>query len=609
MEAMLGALRHRGPDAEGIWSSRDGRVHFGHRRLAILDLEDGTQPMVAADGELSITFNGEIYNFTELRRTLEHRGHPFRSDHSDTEVLLHGYREWGDELPSHLNGMWAFIICDMVKGKLFASRDRFGKKPFYYCSSGGQFVFASELTALQRHPSCPMGFSSKALLKLFGYGYIPAPLTIVEGVQKLPAGHNLEFDFVSGAMQIRRYWRYNPQPEPPPSSEAELDEMACAFLETLDRAVQRRMVADVPVGIFLSGGIDSSTVAALAARSSATTPQTFTIGFEEASFDESAYAALAAQHIGCLHRSRTLGVENTLDLVPEVLGRLDEPFGDASIIPTSLLSRFARQHVTVALGGDGSDELLAGYDPFAALGKARLYRRCVPQPVHAALAALAARLPVSHRNMSFDFKLKRTLRGLNHRPACWLPVWMSPLSLQELEILFGVRIDLEELYSEAIALWDECADADLVTQTIQFYANLYLQDDILTKTDRASMLHGLEVRSPFLDIEVVDFIRRLDPSLLYRRGIRKYLLKRAVRNLLPSKLIDRPKKGFGVPIGTWFQQKKLQLDAGQLPTNLNRDFLLRAERMHRQGVADQRVALWTALAVERWNAAQSNFVA
>lgn len=602
LERMLGALKHRGPDAQGMWHSPGDDVHFGHRRLSILDLDGGAQPMTTRDGQLTITFNGEIYNFLELRRELESRGYIFSSDHSDTEVLLHGYSEWQDKLPSKLNGMWAFVIYDSKRRRLFASRDRFGKKPLYYFFRDGVFGFASELTALRFHPICPTSLHIAALQKFFAYGYIPAPLSMIAGVAKLPAAHHLVLDIAAQSIDVRRFWKYEIDASTESASQKKINSLAEEFSALLEIAVRDRMVADVPVGIFLSGGIDSSTVAALAAKSCQLPVKTFTIGFDEPSFDESKFAALAAQHIGSHHHVRMFSLEHARELIPEVLRRLDEPLGDASILPTSMLSAFAREQVKVALGGDGGDELLAGYDPFAALSKAALYQRLVPRPLHSAIALLASFLPVSHRNMSLDFKIKRTLRGLAYPPKLWLPTWMAPLTEHELAEFFNESIDLEEIYSEAIAVWDSSEQEDTVSKTIQFYVNLYLQDDILTKTDRASMMHGLEVRSPFLDIDVVNFVRRLHPSLLLRQGMRKYLLKRAVQHLLPSVLIHRHKKGFGIPIGQWFQKCQLNINPGAFRNtfHINTTSMLRMSDNHRLGLDDHRAALWNMLALEHW---------
>ncbi|MFO1517283.1 MAG: asparagine synthase (glutamine-hydrolyzing) [Lysobacterales bacterium] len=591
LHRMARALAHRGPDGDGFLEDAASRVHLAHRRLAILDIAGGHQPMRTPDGSLSVVFNGQIYNFAELRAELEMLGARFVSDHSDTEVLLHAWRHWGAGMVQRLNGMWAFALHDRERRLLFCSRDRFGKKPFFYFSGSDHFVFASELIALREHPRVPSALDELALRKYYAYGYVPAPRTFLAGVRKLPAGHNLTLDLASGSLRIERYWRYLPEPfeERPAGAEARWAE---ELLGRLDAAVARRLVADVPVGAFLSGGIDSSTVAALAMRHVGQDRlKTFSIAFDEASFDESAYAQIVARHIGAEHHVDTLGIARALEILPEVARRLDEPIADSSLLPTFLVSRFARRHVTVALGGDGADELLAGYDPFRALRYARAYERLVPRPLHRAISLLAARLPVSHRYMSFDFRLKRTLRGLDHAAPFWLPVWMAPVPPAQWQELFQAPVDCEEIFSEAIEAWDECPRDCPVERTIAFYVRTYLQDDILVKVDRASMMNSLEVRAPFLDADVVDFTRRLPADMKLRGGQTKYLLRRAVEQLLPAPVLTRSKQGFAVPVGRWFRDGAMppwRAPAG--PASAFRASRLAA---HRSGRADERLFLWS----------------
>jgi len=610
LRRMTDTLAQRGPDSAGYWTDPARGVHFGHRRLSILDHAGGHQPMVTADGDHIIVFNGEIYNFAELRTQLVARGHRFVSDHSDTEVLLHGYREWGSDLPNRCNGMWAFVIYDRAARRLFGSRDRFGKKPFFYTTQGGAFVFGSELSTLRAHPAVSTTLSRPALKKYFGYGYIPAPHTILENVFKLPGGHSFTLDLDDPALRprVEKYWDYVIEPfagsEIPADPEKTWGEELRARLDT---AVQRRLVADVPVGIFLSGGIDSSAITALASRHvPAGKLKTFSIGFEEASFDESAYARRVAELFKTDHHVETLSIAKAHALLPAIAQKLDEPMGDSSLLPTYLLSEFTRKHVKVALGGDAGDELFAGYDPFVALRRAELYAKFVPRPVHAAIRMLAARMPVSHRNMSFDFKLKRTLRGLSHPSRLWLPVWMASLGADELTELFEEPTDLEDVFSEAIAAWNGCAQDNVVDRTLQFYTKLYLQDDILVKVDRATMMHGLEARAPFLDFDFINFARRIPAAWKYRHGQTKYILKKSLEPVLPADVLYRKKKGFGVPIGAWFKDGALTVDsATPLPGNLSQTFTQAKLAEHRSGRADQRAFLWNAWLLQQWSARPS----
>ena len=595
LERMTRRIAHRGPDAEGFHS--EGELHLGHRRLSIVDLECGAQPMSTPDGSAWIVFNGEIYNHAELRKELQEKGRIFQTDHSDTEVLLHGYLEWGEALVDRLNGMWAFAIWDTAKRRLFVSRDRFGKKPLYWFYRNGTFGFGSELTALLEHPNCPHGMSKRAVQKLFAYALIPAPLSVVDGVNKLPAGHNL-FVEAGSEPRVKRYWRFQLEPDEALARKPE-GELAEELRELLDRAVARRLMADVPLGVFLSGGIDSTGVAALAARHVGTGMlRTFSVGFTEPSFDESEYATMAAKFLGTQHQLEVLDLDQACECLPEIFAKLDEPQGDNSLLPTWLLSRFTRKHVTVALGGDGGDELFAGYDTFPGLKQAELYSKVVPKPVHASLRALMGLLPVSHKNLSFDFKVKRGLRGVSYPAPAWNALWLGALEPREIEELLGERVSVEDLYSEAIETWDACAQKNLTDRTLQFYTEIYLQDGILAKVDRASMMHGLEARSPFLDIEVANFARRLPHSFKLRDGVTKYILKKALEPVIPAEIIYRKKKGFGTPVGAWF--KTGRITPPEAPGLTNSKFVQSKLRLHRDGKADERLFLWCQMTLGEW---------
>ncbi len=588
---MTDSIAHRGPDADGHWVDEKTGVHLGHRRLSIVDLAGGAQPMWTADSQVGVVFNGEIYNHTELRDRLKACGRVFQTDHSDTEVLLHAYREWGDHFVDELNGMWAFAIHDRDRNRLLLSRDRFGKKPLFWFHRNGTFAFASELTALCAHPACPTTVSTRSLQKFFAHALVPSPHTILEGVQQLPAGHNLTFDLRAATPIVARYWEYLLEPTEPNRSD---DQLADELLSLIDSAVQRRLMADVPLGVFLSGGVDSSLVTALATRHvPANQLRTFSIGFTEPSFDELPFANEVAQILGTDHLTETLDLDKALDFLPAIFAQLDQPQGDSSLLPTWLLSRFTRRHVTVALGGDGGDELFAGYDPFLALRKAELYAKAIPRPVHAAIRHLAAFLPTSHANVSLDFKIKRTLRGLTHPASLWNPVWLGALEPRDIAEFLDQPVDPEDLYSEAIAAWEAAASGDVVDRTLQFYTRLYLADGILAKVDRASMLNSLEVRAPLLDIEVANFARRLPNHYKLRGNTTKHLLKLAASRVLPSGIVHRKKKGFGSPIGAW-------LKTGRLAPTSTHPFVSARAAAHRAGQSDERLFLWCQYAFEQW---------
>jgi len=542
-------------------------------------------------------FNGEIYNHRELRAELQKRGHQFETDHSDTETILLGYREWGPKVVEHLNGMWAFVIYDALQSILFCSRDRFGEKPLYYSRTNGSFVFASELTSLTEHPAVPKNVSRRALRKYFGYGYIPSPLSILDGVSKLPAGSSLYVDLPSLNCRVERYWDLVIEPFETIPRNPE-DEWGQQLRELLDRAVQRRLLADVPVGVFLSGGIDSSAVTAFASRHvAAGRLKTFSVGFDEKSFDETKFAKCVSANFKTDHHVETLSVDRARELTEDCVKKLDEPMADSSLLPTSLVSGFARKQVTVALGGDGGDELFAGYDPFLALKRARFYHAVVPHPIHAAIKTLFDRFPVSHSNLALDFRIKRALRGLDYEPRFWLPTWMAPLDMRSLQELFSERIDIEDLYSEAIELWETCPQKNLVDRTLQFYTKLYLQNDILTKVDRASMAHSLEVRAPFLDIDLVNFVRRIPSDFKLRHGTTKYILKKALDGILPDKVLFRSKKGFGIPAARWFRTGTI--DSTRFPM-LNTKVMNEKLTSHSAGRSDEAAFLWSVRVLAKW---------
>jgi asparagine synthase (glutamine-hydrolysing) len=597
LAAMAAALAHRGPDDAGAHIEAEYGLHLAFRRLAVVDIAGGRQPMWNADGTLCVLFNGEIYNQGELRAALAARGHTFRTSGSDTEVLVHGYEEWGEALPARLNGMFAFVIWDRARRRLFAARDRFGEKPFYYQARPGFFAFASELSALIRHRRIDPEIDPVALQKFFAHGYIPAPNALYRGVRKLPGGCFLTLDLDRFDVRERRYWRFAIDAEPH-APEERIPELTEELRGLLDQAVARRLASDVPLGVFLSGGLDSSVVLALAARHRpAGSLDTFTIGFDEPSFDESGQARAVAAAIGSRHHERILDFGAARTLLPAVLARLDEPTGDASILPTYQLCAFAREHVTVALSGDGGDELFAGYDPFDALAPAVWYDRLVPPPAHRLLRGMTERFPRAESNMSLDFKLRRALLGLSYQANVRMPVWMSPLDPARMGALFDHPLSSEELYSEAIAAWDQTSARNPVDRTLEFFTNFYLQDDILAKTDRASMMVSLESRAVFLDNDVVDFCARLPHGYKYRRGERKFLLRRAASGLVPAAVLKRPKKGFGIPLAKWLRQ--MPSTPASVPTPGMRGSWMEARwSAARAGHEDERLLLWSWLSLQ-----------
>ena len=597
LAAMTDALAHRGPDGSGMWVSPELPVFLGHRRLSILDIEGGAQPMWDSAGEIGVVFNGEIYNHRELRRTLEAAGHRFQSSHSDTEVLVHGWREWGERLPVRLNGMFAFAIFDRVRRCLFMARDRFGEKPLFVYRQPGRIAFASELSALRRHSGIAAEIEPRAVQKFFAWGFIPSPNALYRHCSQVPSGTSLLYSLDDDSLSERRYWKFRVEPDPS-LSDKDVPRLAEELRALFAQSVERRLMSDVPLGLFLSGGIDSGAVLAAASRAlPAEQICAFTIGFTEPSFDESQHAESLAAHFGVRHHLEMLELEDARDLLPQVLRRLDQPLGDASILPTYLLSRFTRRHVTVALSGDGGDELFAGYDTFDALTPAKLYAWLMPRGLHRGLRRLTDLLPISNRNMSLDFKLRRSLTGLSWQEPYWNPVWLSPADPQVIREIFDEPLAADDLYAEALDLWAE-GSGNLLDKTLEFYTNFYLTDDILTKVDRAAMMVSLESRAVFLDNDLVEFCRRLPGRFKLRNGRRKWLFKKALEEWLPAQTLDRRKKGFGIPLAKWLRQWPQPTGNGSLNgARLRQEVFDERWRRHAGGKADDRLLLFAWLAM------------
>ena len=553
LRTMTETLVHRGPDEYGYYRDQHVPVFFGHRRLIVLDPAGGAQPMWDTNGTIGVIFNGEIYNHRELRTELETLGCHFISDHADTEVLVHGWKVWGQGLFLRLDGMFALAILDRRDSSVILARDRFGEKPLYYAEKPDAVVFGSEITAVLAHPSQHnVSISKIALQKFFAHGFFPAPHTPYQGVHKLPPGHTLSINTTTLETKRTAYWRFALGDKDPPAG---TEKDWAVTLDCLIRdAASSRLEADVPLGFFLSGGVDSSSILSFASDTrDPASLNTFSMGFRETSFDESQWAQEMALYAGSTHHTEVCDLEAAQSTLPTILSKLDEPIGDPSILPTSLLCSFARKHVTVALSGDGGDELFAGYDPFLILNKAQLYDRFVPGPVHNAIRSIAGTLPRSDTNMSFDFILNRGLRGLKHPESEWNARWLGPLEPMDIAELFQEPVDAESLYSEAILAWESCPSEHIVDKTLDFYTRFYLPDSILTKTDRASMAVSLEVRSPFLANSLTDFAQRLPWHTKLRNQTGKWILKQALEGRLPPKIISRKKKGFGIPLSRWLR--------------------------------------------------------
>jgi asparagine synthase (glutamine-hydrolysing) len=554
-QKMAAALHHRGPDHQGTWQHHD--LHLSFARLSILDLDARShQPFRSPDEKYALVFNGEIYNFLDLKAQLQAQGYTFRTT-SDTEVLLYACIAWGRAALPRLRGMFAFAFYDAEKKELLLARDRMGKKPLYYISRPGLFAFASEPKALWLHPAVPKTLSLPALAAYLILDYVPTPYALTEGLHKLEGGHYLVVRDKAIVEGPTAYWQPpfdKPLTIPFEEARERLDNL-------LSEATKIRLVADVPVGVFLSGGIDSSTIAYYAQKHSSTPIQTFSIAFTEKSYDESSYARKVATFLGTDHYEETLTPQRTRELLDEVFAQLDEPFADASILPTYFLSQITRKKVTVALGGDGGDELLAGYPTFIA----DLYQGLLawaPRPlVHLLMRTAEKLLPPSDANIAFDFKVRQFLKGFTgsavERHTRWLasflPADLPHLLQKDLWHAIAPLFQQESLFFLSPFLKALPPHTPLFSKVLLIYYKTYLQEDILFKVDRASMYHSLEVRAPFLDREVVEFLTRLPRSYKQRGHETKYILKKLMKGRLPEEVLQRPKKGFGIPLPQWIR--------------------------------------------------------
>jgi len=598
---MTGCMAHRGPDGEGLLV--DGPVALGHRRLSIIDLSTGGQPMEHHSGRLAVTFNGEIYNFLEIKAELEAKGHGFHT-HSDTEIILAGWLEWGPKCLERFEGMFAFALWDRSTRTLFCARDRFGKKPFFYTLQNGIFAFASELSALATLPGLALSVDPRTLARFLAYEYVPTPDSIYREVSKLPPSQYLLFK--DGAVTLGRYWDL-PAPESTRATEQEL----CEELDRLlTQAVKRRLISDVPLGVFLSGGIDSSIVAGLMAR---LTPRikTFSIGFREASYDESRFARLVAERWGTDHHEHILNAEDCADLLPEIVTRFDEPMADPSIAPTFLLSKVTREKVTVALGGDGADELFAGYEHFIGLKAAGWYNSLPAILRKGVVDPVCARLPASDGYVNLRLGAATFLAGA--RQPGWLRVqtWLTALhpELQEKLWLNPDRgfLSRESLFSSTRLAFENSRAKTDMERAFHAYARQFLLDYILVKVDRCTMMHSLEARAPFLDRDFAEFACRL-PVMFKLRGLtRKYLLKKAMTDVLPKEILTRNKRGFLIPVARWLRDKLKPLVEDLLgESHLRQQGLFdpKTVRMlideHDSGKIDRRKELWTLLVLQLW---------
>jgi len=582
----------------------DESVALGMRRLSIIDLHTGEQPVYSEDRSIVVVMNGELYNFREVRADLEKRGHKFETQ-TDTEILPHLYEEYGAAMVEHLNGMFAFALWDKREKKLLIARDRFGEKPLYYGVFDGNLIFASEPKVLLEHPSVKAEINLEALRHYLSFDYVPAPLSIYKNIYKLPAAHILTLE--NGEINTRRYWNLSFHKN---GNTPTVEVAAKELREIMSDAVRMRLVSDVPLGILLSGGVDSSTVAAFATHHATEKVKTFSIGFEEDSFDESKYARQVAEHLQTEHYEDKLSVEKAADLISEIGTWLDEPMSDGSLIPTLLLSRFVKKYVTVALGGDGGDEIFAGYPMYFGHKMARVYDS-IPRVLRSGLIEpIVNNLPVSTKNLSFDYKAKRFVAASKYDVVTRHHSWFGSFSIDAQNDLLSKDVlsnSSSDIYKGAKDLLKITDAADEIERMQFLDMNFYMAEDILTKVDRASMAVSLEVRAPFLDPRVAQYAASLPPEYKLKGRKGKYILKKAVEDLLPKTILQRPKKGFGIPIAEWLKGRLNPLMHDLLaPERLKNQGLFDAGyvqkliKEHETGAASHYKQLWTLLVFQLW---------
>ena len=601
LHAMASVIAHRGPDGEGIWTEQN--VGLAHRRLAIIDLStSANQPMCNEDGSVWITFNGEIYNFGELRNELEGQGHIFRT-HSDTEVIVHAYEEYGRDCLERLRGMFAFGIWDARTRTLFCARDRVGKKPFFYFFGKDRFLFGSELKALITDPAVPRKPDPIAIDQFLALGYMPGPRSAFIGIKKLPAAHWLELK--NGNVEIERYWKLRYTPKRKISMRDAIAELDCRLAE----AVRLRLVSDVPLGAFLSGGVDSSAVVLQMARAMDRPVRTFSVGFGSEGFDELPFARQVAELYGTNH-TELLVEAPVQDIISRLVWYYDEPFGDSSALPTYAISEVTRSHVTVVLNGDGADETFAGYDWYK---MDRLIHRgeVIPLMARRWFADLTRRLPADCKSSGSVRKIARLAEVLALSPCRRYAHWterFGPETRRQLytsafeEALKGSQPD--DLFSSALTQSDA---KDWLDITLDTDIKLYLADDLLVKMDRATMSHSLEARSPFLDHVLMEFVATLPVQFKQFWGQKKRILKSSLRGRIPDALLDRPKMGFSVPVDKWFREDLREM---------THDLLLSARASQREYFKHEEVIrllyehgahcnhglrLWNLLMLELWH--------
>ena len=598
LENMIAAIKHRGPDNTGFFEC--GNIFMAHSRLSILDLSPaGHQPMKCGDDSVVVSYNGEIYNFKELREGLKKKGHKFLSD-TDTEVVVYLYKEYGEDCFKMLNGMFALAVYDKSKEKIILARDRLGEKPLYWSFKNNVLIFSSEICSIINHPFISKDLDMLAVYQFFAFDYTPQPKTVFKDIKKLENGQLLIYE--KREVLLKKFYNLSVR-------EIKISEKEAAdkLFNMLDEAVKIRLISDAPLGVFLSGGIDSSAIAYFAAKHKPGI-KTFSIGFDEKSFDESRWAKQAASYLKTEHYHRQFSAEDMIDSLPEIFSKIDEPFGDPSLLPTFLLSRFAKEQVTVALGGDGGDELFMGYPNYKAqkflnfTGLKKIKISGLPAKI------LMKFLPYSSKNMAGSFMVQRALMSgkfpAHLRDFAAIGGYHS--SFEEL-FRFGAEKEKELFYFAEEFLKDK-KDLDYLSKITLLFQKYYLSDNILFKTDRANMYNSLETRAPFLDYRLVDFANSLPSSFKLKWFKSKYIFKKAMENKLPDRIIHRKKKGFGIPLAGWLRGELRDYMFKSLSENnineigfIDYGIVRRLIEEHLSSKMDNKKILWNLIVFQNWH--------
>jgi asparagine synthase (glutamine-hydrolysing) len=607
MAKMATTLVHRGPDDQGLYLNQN--IALGHRRLSVIDLSPSAhQPMSNEDGTLWIVYNGEIYNFAELREELTAKGHRFRS-HSDTEVIIHLYEEEGPECVKRLRGMFAFAIWDDRRKSLFLARDRVGKKPLFYYLDNNCLIFASEIKAILQDTDVNKKPDIIAIHHYLTYQSVPAPFSAFDGIKKLPPSHYLLYK--DKKVHLKRYWKLSYAPKYVVKSATRERDVAEELLGKLKEAVRIRLVSDVPLGVFLSGGIDSSAIVALMTAMTDKPVKSFSIGFKSESYDERRYARTVAERFGTEHVEFVVEPEAT-EVLPKLVWHYNEPFADQSAIPTYYVAKLAREHVTVALTGDGSDEIFAGYERYVANELSRVARRYVPAALVKKVLPLVMKLPQGNDLNSIVWKLKRFLQEYTKTPELSNASWNSHFTHEMKQGLYSsdlwAKVSSIDSFDLMMKAYHDTDAETFLDKTLHADVMTYLPNDLLAKVDVATMAHSLEARSPFLDHELMEYVAKIPSTLKLKRMTTKYILKKALKGILPSEIISRKKKGFVVPIDRWFRDelKEMVYDVllGQRSIErgyFNKSFIQRILDEHVSGQWNWQYHIYNLLMLELWH--------